>query len=274
MFMSQVLDMADDREEEPEDYLRPSEAAALLHVSAQTVRRWATKGRLRSVPTAGGHRRFPRYVVEELRAHLQQQATPDARRERPTPAPSHAISRPPRDFTIRAEQPADRRAIADVITAAFGSPAARFVDAIRASRNFVPDLSLIADFQGRIVGHVMISRALVRDRDTRHQVAILLPLAVLPDFQGRGIASALVREVTARADAHGEPIVAVEGSPTFYERLGFEPSMHYGIQIPLPTWAPPEAALALRLRRYDPSIRGRLVYPPAFDGVDGGAVNP
>ena len=98
-------------------------------------------------------------------------------------------------------------------------------------------------------------------------VASLSPLAVLPDVQRSGIGSALVRDVTARADRRGEPLVVLEGSPDYYGRFGFEHSVRSGIHITLPSWAPPEAAQVLRLSSYDRSRRGRVVYPPAFDEV-------
>ena len=88
---------------------------------------------------------------------------------------------------------------------------------------------------------------------------------VAPSFQRRGIGAALVREVVWRADDAGEPLVVLEGNPSYYARLGFEHSVPLGIDIDLPAWAPAEAAQMLRLRTYDPSIRGHLVYPPAFD---------
>jgi putative acetyltransferase len=73
--------------------------------------------------------------------------------------------------------------------------------------------------------------------------------------------------VTARVEASGEPLVVLEGSLAYYGRLGFEHSVPFGIEITLPSWAPAEAAQVLRLQAYDPSIRGRVVYPPAFGGV-------
>ena len=174
----------------------------------------------------------------------------------------------PDNLTIRAEERDDELAIATVVEAAFGSPAeARLVSAIRASENFVPELSLVAELDGRIVGHVMISAVWLRHEDSQRQIASLAPLAVAPEFHNRGIGSALVREVTARADGRGEPVVVLEGNPAFYGRLGFEHAVPFGIQITLPSWAPPEAAQVMRLRNYDPSIRGQVVYPPAFDDV-------
>lgn len=172
------------------------------------------------------------------------------------------------EITIRAERPSDRAAIAEVVTTAFGSPAeARLVEAIRASTNFVPELSLVAEVEGRVVGHVMVSVVLLDDGGTQHRIANLSPLAVAPDFQRRGIGSALVRGVTARADDRGEPVVVLEGNPKFYGRFGFEHSVAHGIRISLPSWAPPEAAQVLLLRNYNTSIHGRVVYPPAFDDV-------
>jgi putative acetyltransferase len=66
-------------------------------------------------------------------------------------------------------------------------------------------------------------------------------------------------------------MVVLEGSPAYYGRLGFEHSMRYGIVIPLPEWAPPEAAQVMRLSAFDPadpSLRGTVVYPAAFDGLE------
>jgi putative acetyltransferase len=88
-----------------------------------------------------------------------------------------------------------------------------------------------------------------------------------PGVQRRGIGSALVLDAITRAEARGEPLVVLEGSPAFYGRLGFEYSVPHGIHMTLPSWAPPEAAQIRKLTSYDPRLRGRVVYPPAFDDV-------
>jgi putative acetyltransferase len=177
---------------------------------------------------------------------------------------------PPDSVTVRPERPDDRAAIADVVAAAFRSPAeALLVDDIRASPGFIPALSLVADDDDEVVGHVMISVVSLDDAGTRHRAVSLSPLAVRPDRQRRGVGGALVRAALDRADELGEPLVVLEGSPDYYGRFGFEHSVPLGIEIDLPSWAPAGAAQVRRLSGYDPAIRGRVVYPPAFDRFAG-----
>lgn len=169
-------------------------------------------------------------------------------------------------MTIRREATDDAAAIADVVAAAFGSAAeARLVEMIRASAEYVPVLALVAEREGEIVGHVMVSHARLESGGDDRRIAMLSPLAVAPDRQRQGIGSALVRAAVALADERGEPLVVLEGSPSYYGQLGFEPSAQYGIELPLPSWAPPEAGQMMRLASYDPTLTGRVVYPAAFD---------
>jgi len=72
--MGRGLGVANDLETKRDQYLRPAEVAAFLHVSPQTVRRWAAQGKLPFVLTAGGHRRFPHSEVQQLRERLQLEA--------------------------------------------------------------------------------------------------------------------------------------------------------------------------------------------------------
>jgi putative acetyltransferase len=175
------------------------------------------------------------------------------------------------DLVIRAERAEEFETIAAVVTAAFGSPAeAELIDLIRASPNYVPEWALVAETDGRIVGHTMVSwvgLAPEGDATDMRRIPCLSPLAVVPTYERRGVGSALVHAVAARVDDAGEPFVVLEGASEYYGRLGFEFSVPLGIHIKLPGWAPPESAQLRRLRAYDPSIRGQLVYPPAYDGV-------
>ena len=175
------------------------------------------------------------------------------------------------DVTIRPERPDDTPAIARVVEAAFGKRAeALLVELLRASPSFIPELSLAAEADGQVVGHVMITTAWLEqegatDGSRRRPIANLAPLAVDPACQGEGVGSALMRAAIARCDERGEPLVVLQGNPPYYERFGFGWSVTSGITMDLPDWAPREAAQVLRLSAYDPAITGHVVLPPAFE---------
>jgi putative acetyltransferase len=176
---------------------------------------------------------------------------------------------PPVQLDIRPERHEDQPAIRRVVLAAFDrhSSVADLVDLIRESPEFVADLSLIASHSGEVVGHVMLSHAdLLDEHGVRRQILELSPLAVAPALQRRGIGSALVPAGLA-AEAMGEPLVVLQGSPAYYPRFGFRDCRTLGIEVDLPDWAPPDAGMAYPLSTYDPSLRGRLIEPPAFAAV-------
>src|SRR2546421_1164199 len=123
---------------------------------------------------------------------------------------------------VRPETRADWEAIAALTEAAFGKRReARMVDAIRASEAFVPELSLVAEDDGAIVGHVLVSYVELEGAERR--LLELGPMSVAPDRQRAGIGSALVRAALRRAGERGEPPVPVLGHPTHYPPLRLLP---------------------------------------------------
>jgi excisionase family DNA binding protein len=68
--------MSDQRSSD-DDYLKPSEVARILHVSAKTIDRWANEGRIACFVTLGGHRRFRRTDVNEIAEQMVRRATSD-----------------------------------------------------------------------------------------------------------------------------------------------------------------------------------------------------
>ncbi len=106
---------------------------------------------------------------------------------------------------IRPEQPSDYQAIAEVLMYAFDRDnEVRLVQEIRKGDHYIPDLSLIAEVDGVIVGHILFSYIDLVNDDVTYKVLGLAPLAVRSHFQNQGIGSALVREGLAKADAMGE----------------------------------------------------------------------
>lgn len=94
----------------------------------------------------------------------------------------------------------------------------------------------------------MLSRIEIEQPDqTRIPSLALAPVSVLPNFQGRGIGTALIREVLQRAASAGHPSVIVLGHPDYYPRFGFQPASGFGVRAPFDV--PDEAFMALELER-------------------------
>ena len=163
---------------------------------------------------------------------------------------------------IRAERDsaADRAAIYHVHDKAFGRPdEAELVDALRVE--CVVLLSLVAEMDGAIAGHILFTRVTI---NAVHAVA-LAPVAVLPDHQGQGIGSSLIRQGLDCLRERGEHIVLVLGEPGYYTRFGFSTAKARHLRTPFPR----EAYMALELRpgALD-GVAGPVLYAPAF-GIDG-----
>ena len=155
---------------------------------------------------------------------------------------------------IRAARPGDHEAIVAVTHAAFDGEE----KALRIVREVEPEISIVWEENGEILGHTMLSRMQMGEERPLQ----LSPLSVAPGHQRRGIGSALTREALRLADEAGEPVVLLLGHPSYYPRFGFEPATPLGILAPEDFG---EAWMAAKLGAYDPSYRGRVVFPPAFD---------
>ncbi len=122
----------------------------------------------------------------------------------------------------------------------------------------IPQLSLVAEQDGELVGHVIGSRGYV---DEVPAVGVG-PVSVRPDRQGQGIGSALMYAVLGAAQALDEPVVVLLGNPAYYSRFGFGAASGVGIGAPEPEWGDFFQALALGA---GPIPRGTFRYSEPFD---------
>jgi putative acetyltransferase len=163
-------------------------------------------------------------------------------------------------MNVREEQAGDEPRVREVNRAAFGHPdEADLVNAMR--REGVVLLSLVAEVDGKIVGHILFSRMTVETKECSVKAVALAPMAVLPDHQRREVGSQLVRQGLAALRERGERIVIVLGHKEYYPRFGFSSEKTRDLASPFP----PEAFMALELAdgALD-GIRGTVRYPSAF----------
>ncbi len=129
-------------------------------------------------------------------------------------------------MNVRLEREEDRPAAIEVERAAFGSEAE--VAIVVAVRDEAGSFALVAEEDGRLVGHVQLSRAWVGST----AILALGPIGVLPERQGQGIGRALIEGAIGEARSRGEGAMILLGDPRLYPRFGFQPASRYGLQNP------------------------------------------
>lgn len=170
---------------------------------------------------------------------------------------------------VRRENHADLEAIDEVHRRAFAADAGPglepaevgLVRALRAGPAWVPALSLVAEREGGVVGHVVVTRASVGDGEA----AGLGPVGVPPAHQGVGVGSALMHAVLGAADALDVAVVVLLGHTGYYPRFGFVPASDLGIAAPDPAWG--AHFQARPLAAWHPGIGGAFRYAAPFDAL-------
>ncbi len=167
---------------------------------------------------------------------------------------------------LRQEDPADREAIHAVHTAAFGKydkpvVEAKLVDELREDGDLLGALSIVAERDGEVVGHVCCSPGRI---GTAAEASVGLgPLGVLPRYHASGVGSALMHAVLGAGDALGYGAVVLLGDPRYYSRFGFVLAGSLGITPQTPEWA--QHFQVRTLHAYTSGLKGEFRYSPAFD---------
>jgi predicted N-acetyltransferase YhbS len=167
---------------------------------------------------------------------------------------------------IRREKEEDFNNIYEINKQAFDQKdESELIERIRAGKNFIPELSLVAEENGKIIGHILFSKIKIIGKKEFESLA-LAPMAVLPTYQNQGIGAKLIKEGLKKARKLGFDSVIVLGHKNYYPRFGFERASRWNIKCPFEV--PDEAFMAIELNVGALKERSGIVEYPREFGIE------
>lgn len=155
------------------------------------------------------------------------------------------------EFKIRQEENSDYQAVYKLIELAFRDMNESdhrehfLVERLRQSEAFIPELSLVGESDGKIIGHILMTKVEIVSDDKVVTSLALAPVSVLPEYQGQGIGGALIREAHRRAAELGYGSVVLLGHKDYYPKFGYRKAIDFGIEFPFEV--PYEFCMAIEL---------------------------
>ncbi|MEU5910769.1 N-acetyltransferase [Micromonospora sp. NPDC047527] len=177
---------------------------------------------------------------------------------------------------LRPEDPADTGSVRRVLAAAFARPdvstppEVALVDELRDTEAWLPELAMVAEYGGEVVGYALLTRVRVRpDRGGDGSALALGPVAVAPHRQRVGHGTAVVQAALDAATELGERMVVVLGAPAFYRRFGFGPAGELGLTSPWSGLGEPWQGLVLppSTSGEAPPPQGEVLFPAPWSRV-------
>ena len=154
-------------------------------------------------------------------------------------------------ISIRKEINQDHTEVNKIIKEAFASKEMSdhqehlLVDRIRKSPAFIPELSLVAELNHQIVGHVILTKIKIVNNHDIHESLALAPVSVLPEHQNKGVGGQLILAAHEKAKSLGFTSVVLLGHDQYYPRFGYQQAKTFGITLPFDV--PDENCMAIEL---------------------------
>lgn len=173
-------------------------------------------------------------------------------------------------INIRKEEREDFKAVFDLIQSAFEKEEFTdhqeqfLVERLRDSEAFVPELSLVAEIDGKIAGYVLLTKLKIVADDLKETESLALaPVAILPEYQGKGVGGQLILAAHEKAKELGFHSIILLGHQDYYPRFGYEMAKNFGIKLPFDV--PDENCMAIELSENAlQHVSGTVRYPKEF----------
>lgn len=139
-------------------------------------------------------------------------------------------------LVIRNERDADREIVEEITRRAFynlyipGCVEHYLVHIMREHEDFIPELDLVAELDGQVIGNIMFTKArLVDEQGWEKNILTFGPLCVAPEHQRKGVGKRLMEHAFRRAAELGSDVIVIFGSPVNYVSSGFQSCIKYNI---------------------------------------------
>jgi predicted N-acetyltransferase YhbS len=167
------------------------------------------------------------------------------------------------DVIIRKEEKKDFKRVYELNRLAFQQEnESKLIEKIRNGENFIPELSLVAEINNEIVGHILFSKIKIIGNSVFETLA-LAPMAVIPKFQKQGIGAKLINRGLQEAKKLGFDSVIVLGHDNYYPKFGFKKASTWNIKCPFEV--PDEAFMGIELTKEALQNKaGTIEYPDEF----------
>ena len=175
------------------------------------------------------------------------------------------------NITLRLEEKTDYKKVEEVTREAFWGFMNPTCDehyiahVLRKSKDFISQLSYVAEYEGEIIGNIMYSKAkIVNEEGEESPVTTFAPLSVLPKYQHKGVGKALVKHTLKGAEKLGYRAVLIFGHPDYYSKFGFVNAKKF--HITTAEGDSFDAFMALPLKKQGlKEVRGKFYYSKAFE---------
>jgi len=169
------------------------------------------------------------------------------------------------ELSIREENTIDIPFLTELINSCFLNENEKtLVTLLRKREKFTKQLSLVAEYEKKIVGYLLLNPIELKTGSHLIQTVWLEPLCVNPSMHGNGIGTKLVNYGITKAKELGLESMFVTGDLDFYSRFGFCKGEKFGIKPSISIL--PDAFLALELKEKSLPAKGQLIYPEEIFG--------
>ncbi len=140
----------------------------------------------------------------------------------------------------------------------------QLVDKLRKSPTFIDELSLVAEINGKVVGHILFTPLVIDNGQQQFQSLVLGPVSVLPEFQKQGIGGQLIIVGHQKARELGFQSVILIGHPEYYPRFGYKTASGWGLKVAMELPSD-DVFMAVELAENALSgVSGMVIFPPEF----------